>query len=1573
MLNNFFKFFTVVFLLAMFLLPQNFYAQELRVIKSDAERVIKQYEQGQLTNPTSQEKQIIGEYLESIQKKAPFYQNRILSPNATSYIDEDFSTSTPIMEENFDYLAGQLTTNSGGNWVTNTGTGNFIQISNGSLSYTGYLSSGLFNKIDIISTGTSAEDTYRQFSTQGVGTTTYSAFLVNVTNTTGLALNSSATGDYFIGYLPSTSTTTYNSRLAIRLGTVANTFQIGLRASSSNATLVWDPTDYAIGTTYLFVMSYQVISGTTNDIASVWINPPVDGSQPAANLTQTAGVDLADVSRFAIRQGSAGTPNASIDGIRVGADWNAIFPGTGLPSGWAQNLISSTFPWYFDNPGLRTLNAPIAAPAAIFDSDFNGGGAENVALESSTFSPPAATTVLLEWDQYFRGGFGGAAFVEVWNGTAWVQVYTATASTTDPNHQTINISSHVAGVANAQVRFRWTGDYSWYWIVDNVKVYEPDAFPLPALLVNPLDAEIDVFPSTTLDWVAGGGSAPTGYRLYFGTDGGGVSLPTSIANNVDLGLVTQYTPASPLNIGTTYYWSIVPYNGAGSATGNPIWSFTTLTPFAQPYSEDFNDTTAAGWFTTGFGLFANHGTSGSVAASKNFYSSATTGWIQTPPVGPLTATSQLEFSYRIVNWSGYPGTATVLGADSFKIQISTDFGTTFTNAYAITASNHVTSTNYITVVVPLGSYSGQNVIVRWDGKWAAGDYYFDIDDVKIRETPAVADPTAFIAAPFNSSQINLSFTPDGSNHNVVVVWNSTGTFTAPVGAPVVGGSLAGGTVLSIGTTSPVNHTGLTFATTYYYKAFSYDGSTYSTPGAISNATTSIVNPTAVTANPVSGSQIDLGWVKNLNNDNVMVVTNSVNTFGVPVNGTAYAVNDPVTGGGTVVFNGSANTFNHSALTAGTTYYYKVYSAEAVTNYYSTGVTANATTPFGIPYLQDFNAGTTLPIGWAGSFYVSATHGVGGNGLTKNIYTVGTSGFTRTPFVGPAASNTTLQFDYRIVDFTSYPTTPTVYGAGNYIDVQVSTDNTNWTTIYTINNVTHVTSLAFATKVFNLNAFSGSLVYVRFNGVWASGDYYVDFDNVYIGSPLVANPASFTATSISTSQIDLAFTPNAGTNNVLIVWNNTGTFTIPSGTPPALGQPFAGGTLLSNGISSPVNHTGLNASTTYYYKAFSYDGTDYSTGLNANATTVCGVASLPFAESFDGTLFPPTCWTRINAGTGNNWQRATTGQYAGAGTMAYGYNGTNPANSWMISPEITLESGKKYYVSFYQNTAGGATYPEKMKVTVGTAPDVISQTTTIWDNNGGTELTNVTYELRVAEFVAPSTGSYYFGFNVYSDADMYNLFVDEISIIEQPTVDLAFTQFSQTSGLPVPKAGQNFSDYSVSLNKKTLIDGKKHVMELTNQSSAVSSSNVNNTVIIPENGSLNLDALGNIGVTAEITNLGVNAASYNLNWDVNSIAQTPYSGPTVNSGSNHLANLTFVSTDRGTFITSGAITVAGDEIASNNANQFRMRVYPDVFTRTIYDRGDNLVDTYIGWGATGTTPFQSRCTIYSSFRNKTCWC
>jgi len=102
---------------------------------------------------------------------------------------------------------------------------------------------------------------------------------------------------------------------------------------------------------------------------------------------------------------------------------------------------------------------------------------------------------------------------------------------------------------------------------------------------------------------------------------------------------------------------------------------------------------------------------------------------------------------------------------------------------------------------------------------------------------------------------------------------------------------------------------------------------------------------------------------------------------------------------------------------------------------------------------------------------------------------------------------------------------------------------------------------------------------------------------------LVNPGSFTATAISSQQINVGFSPNTSGNNVILVWNNSGTFTIPSGTPPSVGTSFAGGTLLYNGVVSPVSHTALTPGTQYYYKAFSYDPASsmYSGGVTANAT------------------------------------------------------------------------------------------------------------------------------------------------------------------------------------------------------------------------------------------------------------------------------------------------------------------------------------------------------------------------------------
>jgi len=102
--------------------------------------------------------------------------------------------------------------------------------------------------------------------------------------------------------------------------------------------------------------------------------------------------------------------------------------------------------------------------------------------------------------------------------------------------------------------------------------------------------------SNSISWTAASGA--NGYRITIGTTSGG----TTIANNVDLGNVLSY--AFTGTIGTTYYYTVVPYNVVGSATGCTEQSFTTNTNgcycTSVPTSNDASGITNVQIATTNF-------------------------------------------------------------------------------------------------------------------------------------------------------------------------------------------------------------------------------------------------------------------------------------------------------------------------------------------------------------------------------------------------------------------------------------------------------------------------------------------------------------------------------------------------------------------------------------------------------------------------------------------------------------------------------------------------------------------------------------------------------------------------------------------------------------------------------------------------------------------------------------------------------------------------------------------------------------------------------------------------------------
>ena len=317
---------------------------------------------------------------------------------------------------------------------------------------------------------------------------------------------------------------------------------------------------------------------------------------------------------------------------------------------------------------------------------------------------------------------------------------------------------------------------------------------------------------------------------------------------------------------------------------------------------------------------------------------------------PNTNVSWTGNTTQTITWSVANTNASPVNCANVRILLSTNGGTTFTTVISASTPNDGSE------VVTIPNLPSTQARIKVE---AVGNIFFDISNVNftIINSPSAVDPVSFSATASGSSQINLSFTLNASNNNVVIVWNNTGTFTVPSGTPPsVGNAFAGGTLFYNGTVSSQLHSGLTSEASYFYKAFSYNGTTYS-PGLNSNATTfPILDPLTFTASPLSSSEINVGFTPNTVNNNVVIVWNNTGTFSTPV-GTPPAIGQPFSNG-SLLYNGVTSPQIHSGLVAATDYYYRAYSYDGVN--YSFGFDAEATTS-SLP--TTFQLSVSISDGW----------------------------------------------------------------------------------------------------------------------------------------------------------------------------------------------------------------------------------------------------------------------------------------------------------------------------------------------------------------------------------------------------------------------------------------------------------------------------------------------------------------------------------------------------------------------------------------------------------------------------------
>lgn len=334
-------------------------------------------------------------------------------------------------------------------------------------------------------------------------------------------------------------------------------------------------------------------------------------------------------------------------------------------------------------------------------------------------------------------------------------------------------------------------------------------------------------------------------------------------------------------------------------------------------------------------------------------------------------------------------------------------------------------------------------------------------------------------------------------------------------------------------------------------------------------------------------------------------------------------------------------------------------------------------------------------------------------------------------------------------------------------------------------------------------------------------YYWD-DVIWEATPTCFPPTGVTFTGHTTSSVTVNWVaPAAAPANGYEVYYSTS-----NTAPTATTVLDATNSVTSTSLSAAIN--GLSSGTQYYVWVRSVcSASDKSPwSIPYMVTTPCTTFSLPYAIDFENATIPemPVCTVRENVGSGNNWTTSSPNAYGfTTKVLTYIYNSSNPANAWFHTGGVNLTAGTSYrvYFKYAKNTTG---YTEKLKITYGTAQDAATQTNVIHDYTAVPDIASAVQTYH--DFTPSVSGVYYLGFNIYSAANQYNLYIDDILIMESPTC-------IEPTGVSI--SGITTGGASVSFTPPTVVPGSGYQVYYSTTNTAPTASTVldaTNSVTVP---------------------------------------------------------------------------------------------------------------------------------------------
>jgi hypothetical protein len=326
------------------------------------------------------------------------------------------------------------------------------------------------------------------------------------------------------------------------------------------------------------------------------------------------------------------------------------------------------------------------------------------------------------------------------------------------------------------------------------------------------------------------------------------------------------------------------------------------------------------------------------------------------PAATITVGSITAFSNQVTNSTSSEKSYTVSGAyltndititPPSGFEISTGTGGSFAATNPITlyqSGGTVASTTIYVRFKPqaVTSYSGNITHVSTDAT---------IQNVAVSGTGIAPSPaTAFSISHKSDNIIRLTWTaPASAYDNVVVFAHATSDIThTPTGAGSAynnansdiasAGTYDGSFLVYSGTGASVEVTGLTAGTVYYFNAYAYCGSGWSSAATSVSATTAVQPTTAIGATAADGQSV-VSWTNPTYNGTqtnywteVLVLAKSGSAVDQTPSGegssytanTTFGSGTDLGSGSFVVYKGTGTTVTVTSLTNGTAYYYRTF-------------------------------------------------------------------------------------------------------------------------------------------------------------------------------------------------------------------------------------------------------------------------------------------------------------------------------------------------------------------------------------------------------------------------------------------------------------------------------------------------------------------------------------------------------------------------------------------------------------------------------------------------------------------------